>query len=96
MKSCDPQVVYPSFLPGQNFAKKLVNADRTALFLVDNRSRELYARVFDMGEEYDQTNPRSGGATSDTTQKEIRFEIICFADARLAAILNMYCTCLQA
>ncbi|KAK2187073.1 hypothetical protein NP493_178g03057 [Ridgeia piscesae] len=34
-----------------NYAKTLVDADRTALFLTDTRSRELYARVFDMGDE---------------------------------------------
>ena len=51
----------------QNFAKKLVNADRTALFLVDQRTRELYARVFDMGEEYDESR-----AQAQRTQKEIR------------------------
>ncbi|GFO47937.1 phosphodiesterase [Plakobranchus ocellatus] len=32
-----------------NFAKALVQADRTALFLLDTRSNELYARIFDDG-----------------------------------------------
>ncbi len=52
----------------QNFAKRLVNADRTALFLVENRTKELYARVFDMGEPFDENNPKPPPA-----QKEIRF-----------------------
>ena len=53
----------------QNFAKKLVNADRTALFLVENRTKELYARVFDMGDAYDEDDPKPPPA-----QKEIRFD----------------------
>ena len=58
----------------QNFAKKLVNADRTALFLLDKSSKELYARVFDMGEEYGETGP----AADAQTQKEIRFGVFKF------------------
>ena len=46
-----------------------MNADRTALFLVENRTKELYARVFDMGEAYDDDNPKPPPA-----QKEIRFD----------------------
>ena len=33
----------------QNYAQKLVDADRASLFLVDNKSNELYARIFDVG-----------------------------------------------
>lgn len=33
------------------FAKRLVNADRCALFMVDSRSDELYANLFDEGDE---------------------------------------------
>ena len=33
----------------QNYAKKLVNADRASLFLVDTNTNELYARIFDTG-----------------------------------------------
>ena len=51
----------------QNYAKTLVDADRTALFLTDTRSRELYARVFDMG---DETEASVAAATH--IQKEIR------------------------
>ncbi|KAJ9601206.1 hypothetical protein L9F63_000626, partial [Diploptera punctata] len=32
-----------------NFAQRLVDADRASLFLVDNRNKELYARIFDIG-----------------------------------------------
>ncbi|VDK17540.1 unnamed protein product [Anisakis simplex] len=32
-----------------NFAQKLTNADRASLFLVDQKTNELYARIFDVG-----------------------------------------------
>ena len=35
----------------QAFAKSLVNADRCALFMVDSKSNELYANLFDDGDE---------------------------------------------
>lgn len=35
----------------QAFAKRLVNADRCALFMVDLKSDELYANLFDEGDE---------------------------------------------
>ena len=54
----------------QNYAKKLVNADRTALFLVEGKSRELYARVFDMGED----SEGKDGSPPPNIQKEIRYE----------------------
>ena len=31
-----------------NQAQKLVNADRASLFLVDSKTRQLYARIFDV------------------------------------------------
>jgi cAMP and cAMP-inhibited cGMP 3',5'-cyclic phosphodiesterase 10 len=34
-----------------SYAKKLVNADRASLFIVDSRTGELYARIFDIGRE---------------------------------------------
>ncbi|CAF1321520.1 unnamed protein product [Adineta steineri] len=34
-----------------SYAKKLVNADRASLFMVDSRTKELYARIFDIGRE---------------------------------------------
>ena len=44
-----------------NFAQKLVDADRASLFLVDGKSSEVYARIFD--------------GVSETTSEEIRFPI---------------------
>lgn len=41
--------VLPVFFCFQNYAKKLVIADRASLFLLDTKSRELYARIFDTG-----------------------------------------------
>ena len=35
------------------FTKSLVNADRCALFLADSESGELYADLFDEGQELD-------------------------------------------
>ncbi|CAH1773312.1 unnamed protein product [Owenia fusiformis] len=49
-----------------NFAQKLVNADRASLFLVDNQTKELYARIFDIGNGL-------GAQPVDGQQKEIRF-----------------------
>ncbi|XP_025109858.1 probable 3',5'-cyclic phosphodiesterase pde-5 isoform X2 [Pomacea canaliculata] len=49
-----------------NYAQKLVSADRASLFLLDHKSRELYARIFDVGS--------AQGFVSDERQhKEIRF-----------------------
>ena len=47
-----------------SFAQKLVDADRASLFLVDHKSSEVYARIFDMG-----------GGMSTTSSQEIRFPI---------------------
>ena len=33
----------------QNYAQKLVTADRSSLFLVDTNTQEVYARIFDVG-----------------------------------------------
>lgn len=46
----------------QKFAQKLVNADRASLFLLDNHTHELYARIFDVGTEQRQ----------DKSNREIR------------------------
>ena len=48
-----------------------MDADRTALFLTDSRTQELYARVFDMG---DETEASLAAATH--IQKEIRYDAI--------------------
>ena len=55
----------------QNYAKKLVNADRASLFLLDTNTNELYARIFDTGPVDDQV-----------PSKEIRFEDI-FVDVHV-------------
>ena len=54
--------------PGQNYAQKLVNADRASIFLLDRKARELYARIFDVGS-------GSGPVPSESQRKEIRFEL---------------------
>ncbi|XP_038056910.1 probable 3',5'-cyclic phosphodiesterase pde-5 isoform X1 [Patiria miniata] len=51
-----------------NFAQKLVSADRASLFLVDNKTRELYARIFDVGNGI-------GMQVVEKEQKEIRFSM---------------------
>ncbi|XP_022097023.1 probable 3',5'-cyclic phosphodiesterase pde-5 isoform X1 [Acanthaster planci] len=51
-----------------NFAQKLVSADRASLFLVDNKTRELYARIFDVGNGV-------GMQVVENEQKEIRFSM---------------------
>lgn len=38
-----------------SYAKKLVDADRASLFLVDARTKELYARIFDIGRDEKKT-----------------------------------------
>ncbi|XP_037926477.1 probable 3',5'-cyclic phosphodiesterase pde-5 isoform X2 [Hermetia illucens] len=58
-----------------NFAQRLVDADRASLFLVDSKTKELYATIFDVGIEDSrrQTQPKQeSGAKKDT---EIRFPI---------------------
>lgn len=49
-----------------NYAQTLVDADRTSLFLVDSRTNELYARIFDIGGSLEDSR-------SSNLQKEIRF-----------------------
>ncbi|XP_059351939.1 probable 3',5'-cyclic phosphodiesterase pde-5 isoform X2 [Daphnia carinata] len=50
------------------FAQKLVDADRASLFLVDHKSDELYARIFDMGDGV-------GDGQTPPAAKEIRFPL---------------------
>ena len=47
-----------------NFAQKLGSADRASLFLVDSKTNQLYARVFDIS---------SANKTERDVSKEIRF-----------------------
>ncbi|KAI1288399.1 putative 3',5'-cyclic phosphodiesterase pde-5 [Halotydeus destructor] len=51
------------------FAKKLVTADRASLFLVDNRTKELYARIFDV------SGDGNGNSDSVSTNLEATTEI---------------------
>ncbi|RXG72469.1 putative 3',5'-cyclic phosphodiesterase pde-5 [Armadillidium vulgare] len=50
------------------FAKSLVHADRASLFLLDNKNRELYARIFDIGS-------NSKTENQEVTKEEIRFPL---------------------
>ncbi|XP_077203994.1 cAMP and cAMP-inhibited cGMP 3',5'-cyclic phosphodiesterase 10A isoform X3 [Paroedura picta] len=67
------------------YAKNLVNADRCALFQVDQKNRELYSDLFDIGEEND-------GKPVFKKTKEIRFSIekgIAGQVARTGEVLNI-------
>ena len=72
-----------------NFAQRLVDADRASLFLVDNKNKELYARIFDIGiTGEDPGISKTGGSVSDGQElitklqgsKEIRYVVPCFSD----------------
>uniref|UniRef100_A0A0N5AIG2 Phosphodiesterase n=1 Tax=Syphacia muris TaxID=451379 RepID=A0A0N5AIG2_9BILA len=52
----------------QNFAQKLTLADRASLFLLDHKTNELYARIFDVG-----TNHEHEIKIGEDGNKEIRF-----------------------
>ena len=53
-----------------NFAQRLVDADRASLFLVDAKTNQLYARIFDVkGNDKDSTE--NGGKD---IAKEIRYD----------------------
>ena len=51
-----------------NFAQKLVDADRASLFLVDSKTNQLFARIFDI-----QGGPGSEDQNSRDIAKEIRY-----------------------
>jgi len=58
-----------------NYAQRLVDADRASLFLLDSKSKELYARLFDMGGGQDLGIPSVTDGNSQQQQqpsKEIR------------------------
>lgn len=59
-----------------NFAQRLVDADRASLFLVDSKSKELYATIFDVGLESEE-NPSDNTEeiVKINTSKEIRFPL---------------------
>ena len=54
-----------------NFAQKLVDADRASLFLVDAKTNQLYARIFDVKKK-DQTGD---DVPEKDISKEIRFGV---------------------
>ncbi|XP_077977683.1 cAMP and cAMP-inhibited cGMP 3',5'-cyclic phosphodiesterase 10A-like [Glandiceps talaboti] len=67
------------------FAKNLVNADRCALFLVDQARNELYADMFDEGKD-------SGGMPVFSKKRQIRFSLekgLAGFVARTSEVLNI-------
>ena len=85
----------------QNHAQRLVNADRASLFLVDSRTHELYARIFDIGTEEvaigeaiasNGNKATAPPPTKSNLSKEIRFPIgkgIAGSVAATGAVLNI-------
>ncbi len=49
-----------------NFAQKLVDADRASLFLVDSKTNQLFARIFDI---------QGGAGSEDQNSRDIAKEI---------------------
>jgi cAMP and cAMP-inhibited cGMP 3',5'-cyclic phosphodiesterase 10 len=63
-----------------NYAQRLVNADRASLFLIDSKTNELYATIFDIGFDDDiedkMNSPRGARETTEKMRsEEIRFPI---------------------
>lgn len=63
-----------------NYAQRLVNADRASLFLIDSKTNELYATIFDVGFEDDiqekMNSPRGAKETAEKLKsEEIRFPL---------------------
>ena len=52
-----------------NFAQGLVDADRASLFLVDSKTNQLYARIFDI---HGQSVDDDGELSERDISKEIR------------------------
>jgi len=61
-----------------NFAQKLVDADRASLFLVDSKTNQLFARIFDI-----QGGTTLEGQDDKDIAKEIRY-------LRLSFIENLF------
>ena len=55
-----------------NFAQALVSADRASLFLVDAKTNQMYARIFDIK---DKSNPNFTDENNKDFTKEIRFPV---------------------
>ncbi|XP_059614609.1 probable 3',5'-cyclic phosphodiesterase pde-5 [Phlebotomus argentipes] len=58
-----------------NFAQRLVDADRASLFLVDAKSKELYATIFDVGNTGSKPDSGAEEPRPPSTPKEIRFPL---------------------
>lgn len=61
-----------------NFAQSLVDADRASLFLVDSKSKELYATIFDVAIEEAaelQNSQNDESIVKSHTSNEIRFPL---------------------
>lgn len=55
-----------------NFAQRLVNADRASLFLVDCKTNQLYARIFDVNGEQAKKDA-NGDDEESNVSREIRW-----------------------
>lgn len=58
-----------------NYAQRLVNADRASLFLIDNKTDELYATVFDLKDMEDINKNSPGANQKEIKGEEIRFKV---------------------
>ncbi|KAI6242433.1 Phosphodiesterase [Aphelenchoides fujianensis] len=60
-----------------NYAQKLVNADRSSLFLVDQKAGELHAQMFDVGQEImpSKNAHTEGENEQQSNRKEIKFPV---------------------
>ena len=58
-----------------NFAQQLVDADRASLFLVDSKTNQLYARIFDVqGRRHRRKKAAVAAAAAAATKMEITLE----------------------
>lgn len=53
-----------------NFAQTLVDADRASLFLVDSKSKELYATIFDVGSSKEKKAKDTSGVAASKENKD--------------------------
>ena len=68
-----------------NFAQKLVDADRASLFLVDVKTNQLYARIFDIqGPEFEEKKNAEGDEADKT--KEVRLALVATCCGRVCNI----------
>ena len=57
-----------------NFAQKLVDADRASLFLVDSKTNQLYARIFDIKKKPKTRQIRTQGGDTSSQASEANEE----------------------